>query len=61
MTKIIGIITMEAYRVFYQENRDITGHIVNLVAGTIGHIVFACVGGIIVHLISMLLITEKLH
>lgn len=60
-SKFIGIITMEAYKMFYQENRDITGHIVNLVAGIIGHIAFACVGGIIIHLISMLLIPEELH
>ena len=59
--RIIGVITMEAYKMFYTENRNPAAHIANLVGSLIGHLCTACVGGIIIHIISMLLIPDELH
>ncbi len=59
--KIIGIITMEAYKMFYQENRDIVGHIINLVGSIIGHLLTVCWGGIVIHIISLLMLPEEFH
>ncbi len=58
---IIGIITMVAYKMFYQEIRGIGGHILNAVGSLIAHIIFTCVGGVIAHIVSLLILPEELH
>ncbi|MBW6515430.1 MAG: hypothetical protein K0B81_02290 [Candidatus Cloacimonetes bacterium] len=59
--KIIGIITMEAYKMFYQEIRDIVWHAINFVASVLVHILTVCWGGALAHIISFLLIPSELH
>lgn len=57
--KIIGIITMEEYKMFHEEMRLPWWHIGNFVGSVIGHLLTTCFGGAIIHIISLILIPEE--